>query len=147
MNFRNESGQSFVELALVMVFLLVLFSVIVDGGWMLFQMISLRAAAQEGATVASVCPGDSSIVEGRVRDSSSDPGDLSSSTVTVCIVNPSTDECTGTIAVGTNVRVSVTYTQKIINPLAGSIIGAQEFPITVEATSTILRTTCVFSGS
>src|SRR5574338_1418458 len=54
-NRRSEKGQSFVELAMTLVFLLVLLSATVDLGWAFYTMITLRDAVQEAAAYGSIC--------------------------------------------------------------------------------------------
>jgi len=142
---RNESGQSFVELALILVFLLVLFSATVDLGWMFFTAVSLREAAQEGSTYASICPDQPTRIRNRTRTSSTYPGDLASlpdGQIEICIIDPGTGACGGSIAIGHDVRVTITYYHKIFTPFIGAFISGQQYPITVSATNSILQTTC-----
>ncbi len=72
----QESGQSFTEMAISMVFILILLAAIVDLGRVFFTFVSLRDAAQEGASYASICPDDIAGVETRVRTSSNLPINL-----------------------------------------------------------------------
>ncbi len=59
-----------------MVFILILLAAIVDLGRVFFTFVSLRDAAQEGASYASICPDDIAGVETRVRTSSNLPINL-----------------------------------------------------------------------
>ena len=71
-----ESGQSFTEIAISLVFILILLASIVDLGRIFFTFVALRDAAQEGAAYASICPNDTAGVETRVRTSSNLPVNL-----------------------------------------------------------------------
>src|SRR5574340_68722 len=51
-----EKGQSLVELAIVMVFVLILLAGVVDLGRMMYEFLSMRDAAQEGAAYGVVFP-------------------------------------------------------------------------------------------
>jgi len=140
-----EKGQSFVEFALILVFLLILVAAIADLGWMYFNTISLRAAVQEAATYASICPNDATAIRDRLRMSASDPTGLShlaDEQIAVCVINPSTGKCGGTIKVGNQIKISATYFHKIFTPMIGAFIGSQEYPITSTAQSVILRESC-----
>jgi len=57
----SEGGQSLVELALIITFLLILVAGLVDLGRMIFTYLTMRDAAQEGAVYGSIepalCPG------------------------------------------------------------------------------------------
>ena len=129
----------------MLTFLMILLTVVVDLGWMFFQLVSLRAAAGEGATVATICPTDLTTIRNRVRFSSSDPGDLDALTddqIQICFVDPITGDCGGPIEIETEVRITVTYNQHILNPLIGTMIGSQTYPITVTATGAVISTIC-----
>ena len=142
---KSEKGQSLVELALMMVFLLVLLSVVIDLGWMFFGLVSLRAASQEGATFASICPDDLVAIRTRVRASSSDPVGLDTlpdDQITICITDPITGNCGGTPELNGQVRVSVTYHQNILNPLIGMVYPANTYPITTSSASSLLKVAC-----
>lgn len=52
-----EKGQSLVELAIIMVFVLILLAGVVDLGRMMYEFLSMRDAAQEGASYGVVYPG------------------------------------------------------------------------------------------
>ena len=73
---RSERGQSLVEIALSMLFLIWLISAIIDLGSALFSWIALRDAAQEGALYGSVNPIDTPGIRMRVVTASNRPIDL-----------------------------------------------------------------------
>ena len=142
---RSESGQSFVEFALILVFMLILLSAVADLGWMFVNGVSIREAAQEGAAFASVCPNDVAKIQARVRNSSSHPFDLStvpSDQIEICVIDPGSGSCGGALAIGNRVRVTLTYNHNIFTPFVGVFIGSQSYPIEGAATATILKTTC-----
>jgi len=56
MNRTTEKGQSLMELALVLVFILILLAGVVDLGRMMFEYLTMRDAAQEGAGYGAVYP-------------------------------------------------------------------------------------------
>lgn len=64
----NEKGQSLAELAVVLVILLILLAGIIDLGRMIFLYMSMRDAAQEGASYAAVFPTHCAQINDRVRD-------------------------------------------------------------------------------
>jgi hypothetical protein len=134
---RRERGQSLTELAISFVVLVLILAVAVDLGRAFFSLISLREAAEEGALYGSLNSQDTGGIIARVRSSSTTPVDLSDTTnVSVNVSTPS-----GTCA-GNNMVVSVTYQFNLTMPLVGSLIGTQTFPLSVSATSTILRPEC-----
>lgn len=53
----TERGQSLVELALILLFLLILVAGIADLGRMIFTYLTMRDAAQEGAVYGAIYPG------------------------------------------------------------------------------------------
>ncbi len=53
---HREKGQSLVELALIIVFVLIILAGVVDLGRMMYEYLTMRDAAQEGAGYASIYP-------------------------------------------------------------------------------------------
>lgn len=142
---KNEKGQSFVELGLSMIFLLILLSALIDLGWAFFTVIALRDAAQEAATVGSICPTNTNKVIERLKASASAPIDmtkLENSQIEVCVVSPGTNTCGASVALGNSVQVTITYNHDIVTPLVGGFIGTQTYPIRVFSADTILRLNC-----
>lgn len=134
---KSERGQSLTELAVSFLVLVLILAVAVDLGRAFFSLISLREAAEEGALYGSVNPLDTGGMVARVRSSSTTPVDLTdTSTVSVNVSTP------GGACAGQPVVVVVVYQFNLTMPLVGSIIGTQTFPLTVNATSTILRPPC-----
>jgi len=65
---NQEKGQSMVELALMLVFILILLAGVVDLGRMMHQYLTMRDAAQEGAGYAAVFPSYCADITNRVRN-------------------------------------------------------------------------------
>ena len=136
----REKGQSLLELAFAMIFLLVLLAGIVDLGRMLFTYLALRDAAETGAVFASFCPptGQEGYqkVNAHIRASSQFPVDLTSPDI----------EIYSTFVVGTTgtvitIRVKQTHF-KFIMPLIGAILGSNEIEFEGEASTYSLQDKC-----
>lgn len=138
----SERGQSLTELAISFVVLVLLLAVTVDAGRLFFSYLAVREAAQEGAVYGSLVAADpnfTNLVTARVRSSSNAPVDLADTTmvsVTPAIIGTA-------CADGNNqVQVTVTYTFELTMPFVSSIIGTNQFPLGLSATSTILVPKC-----
>jgi uncharacterized membrane protein len=133
-----EQGQTLVELALTMVFLMILFSVVVDLGRIYFTFVALRDASQEGAAYAAIDPANTSAIETRVRDTSTTPIDLTN-TANVSV----TVTTTGSGCVGDTITVGVTYNNyPLIAPFTGVFFGSQTVSMIASEVNTILRSPC-----
>ena len=77
---RNSKGQSFVELSVLITFLVVFLAGVADFGRAYIILLEMRDAAQEGASYGSYSPTAFSDIEARVRDTMKDPIDLSDPT-------------------------------------------------------------------
>ena len=142
---KSERGQGFMELAISLVFLLVLFSAVVDMGWAFYTLTALRDVAQEGASYGAMCA-NSDKVKTYVRESASSPidmRDLTDSAINVCYTRPGTTTCVtpATANRGDTVRVSVRIDHKIVTPFVGAFIGKQEYPLEVDVKDTVLSPT------
>jgi Flp pilus assembly protein TadG len=116
---RSEGGQTLVELALTAVFMMVLFSVVVDLGRMFFTYVALRDASQEGAAYASIDPWNTEAITARVRASSNTPIDLTSSA-----------------------SISRYNNFAMITPFTGAFIENQSIVLVASEINTILRAPC-----
>jgi len=65
---QNEKGQSLVELALILVLILIILAGVVDLGRMMYEYLTMRDAAQEGAGYGAVYPNYCAEIAGRVTD-------------------------------------------------------------------------------
>ena len=146
---KTERGQSFMELAISLTFLLILLAAVIDLGWAFYTMVALRDAAQEAAAFGSMCPNDFSLIEERLRESATAPlsiEDIDNGDLEICIIDPDAPpplfSCVGrgaAIERGNSVRVTVRIQHDILTPFVGSFIGTQTYPLTVTVSNTILR--------
>lgn len=139
---RGEGGQSFVEMALSLVFLLVLLGGVVDLGRMFWVFVTLRDAAQEGASYASFCPADIAGIQARIRNSSTNPVNLADTTNVAIIITPDCSSAAnvalGICDVGDPISVSVS------NPtfrMSMPFMGGFNIPLSNTVGDTILSTT------
>jgi Flp pilus assembly protein TadG len=149
----NEKGQSLVELAMSLMFLLILVAGVVDLGRAFFTYIALRDAAQEGAAYASIARDDKNDsvknycagIEARAKNTSNTQiVDLSGTTVTVRFNDQLCDSASKADACyGRAVKVIVHYPNfQITTPLLGTIVGSQTIPITASIVDTVLTPPC-----
>ena len=145
----SERGQSMVELAMSLVFLLVLLAGVVDLGRAFFAYMIIRDAAQEGAVYGAIADKtDLTAFENEVNNrvetafvnpsspTADIPIDLSQLTVTTQIVG---SPCA---APGNGVKVTVDYTIPVTMPFLGSLLGTQEVPMSTSVEDTILAPMC-----
>lgn len=156
---KNERGQSFMELAISLLFLLVLLAAVIDLGWSFYTMVALRDTAQEAAAFGSMCPDNLTRVRTRLLESATAPidiSDLQSGDIEICLVGPnpatqpplfscpasqSQDNSTWAVR-GNNVRVALRIQHQILTPFVGSFIGRQTYPLSVNVSNTILVDEC-----
>jgi len=135
---RSERGQSLVEIALAMVFLIWLIAAVIDMGSALFTWIAMRDAAQEGALYGSLNPLDSNGIKVRVITSSNRPLDLSQAyNDGTLAINPTVS---GAACTGGAIEVMVRYQYSPIIPMVSAIWPT--IPIRATVTDTILLPTC-----
>jgi Flp pilus assembly protein TadG len=142
----SESGQSLVELAFSLIVLLYLLLGAVEFGIALFQYISIRDAAQEGALYGSINPTNEAEMQARAIAAAADVTPLTTSNVVVSWNNPS-QKCEGSTLVNgqyiTNtVTVSITFDHEIFLPLVGDMIGNDNIRLRGQVTDTILSPVC-----
>jgi hypothetical protein len=143
----NQKGQSLTELSVLMTFLIILVSGLVDFGRAYLIFLEMREAAQEGASYGSFTPTDFNGIEARVRETMEYPFDLSDPSV-VTVVPTYTDQsftCAGfnpkTLAPN-GIKITLLHQMTISMPFLGTIIGRQDIPIVVTVTNTILKPPC-----
>lgn len=129
---RGEQGQSLVELAMSLVFLLLLVAGAVDLGRAFFTFIALRDAAREGATYGSFHPTKNAEILKRVTASAHGPIDSAGFT------DIQVDETATPACPGDGITVTVNYNFEITMPLLGTFVGGQTFPIAASVTNTVL---------
>jgi Flp pilus assembly protein TadG len=132
----RERGQSFVELAMSLVILLLLVGGVVDLGRAFFTFMALRDSVQEGALYGSINPTLTQEIKNHVLDSSDMIPDLiSSDDITVKVI--------GTACTGNGIRVTASYNDfPITMPFMGAVLGSQTIPISATVTDTILSPGC-----
>ncbi len=149
---KRERGQSMVEFAVSLTFILILLAGLVDVGQAFFTMVALRDAAQEGALYGSVFPiidtnnngqydnGEPLNIDGivaRVRNASTTPLDLTDPATVSVNVSIGGLPCTGG-----SIIVEVTYNYTVSTPLVGSFLRSNAIPLTAAANNTILAPAC-----
>lgn len=145
---KSEKGQSLVEFALVLVFLLTLLAGIYDLGRAFFAYIIIRDAAQEGAVFGSVAPksdlsGFEIAVADRVEKAFMDPVNPGNSPIDLSKMNVQVDVIGSACAApGNGVRVRVDYSVPVSMPFLGAVIGTQNILLTAKAEDSILSPLC-----
>jgi hypothetical protein len=158
---KRQHGQSLVELAVSLTFLLILVGGVIDLGRMFFTFITLRDAAQEGASYGSyACAQEGGIgncikgttlvgqVKNRVRQSSQGNGsivDLSSwplNQIDVVFSDAGGTITDGSACAGDMVTVTVREPDfQITMPFIGTFVG-QHIPIRATVSDTVLSPAC-----
>lgn len=140
---RTEHAQSLIELSVTIIVLLLLLSGIVDLGRITFRYITLRDAAQEGATYGAIYPTYCDQIIQRVQGGN---GIMDPSQVLVkveingkeCHVATMADACAGN-------PIAITVHQpdfSLTMPMIGAAIGKQSIELKNTVTDTILRPEC-----
>ena len=150
---NSENGQSMVELAISLTFLLFIIAGLVDFGRAFGTFIAVRDAAQEGASFAAVArtaandPMFCNDVTARVQSTSgtlqgwSDAGEIQITT-TINGVNCASANA-ATACLGSAVEVEVEFTNfPLVTPFLGTIIGTQSITLRATAIDTILTPPC-----
>jgi Flp pilus assembly protein TadG len=130
---KRQGGQSLTEFAIGVTFILIMLASGMDLGRAYYSYITVRDAAQEGASYASIVPSDVHGVRARVRSTSNAPVDLSS------FADDQIDiQVFGAACAGGTVKVSVEFDFNLVAPfIAGNTLHLQ-----AEATDTILQPPC-----
>lgn len=140
---QNERGQSFVELAMTLVFVLILLAGLVDLSRAFFVYMALRDASQEGAVFGAIDPDNVAGIRNRVRDTADFPIDLSALSDTDIVISYGGGGACASADGSNGISVSVTYDDFLLTtPFLGAILGSQIFTIEAEVTDTILRPPC-----
>ena len=145
-NNSHESGQSLVELALMLVFILVLLAGVVDLGRMMFEYLSMRDAAQEGAGYAAVFPSYCAEINNRVMNNLPDNtyGVIIQIDGTSCETAWAVDKTLTTPThgcEGNDILVTVTHNFGVTMPLLSAFTGSI-VPMHVEIKDRIVRPSC-----
>jgi hypothetical protein len=131
----NEHGQSMVELALTITFIMALLAGTIDLGRAFFTWLAMRDAAQEGASYGSLKPTDTAGIQRRVLDNLVQVINDPYSNVFVTVNKTSCPDH--------DIQVDVDYpTFPITMPFLGTIIGSQQIPIHATINDTIIIPPC-----
>lgn len=134
---KTERGQSLMELAFSLMFLLVLLSGVVDLGRAFFTYMAMRDAAQEGALYGSINPNDIEIKNHVLYSSDMMQNTLTADDITINWSDPAS-KCTGNA-----VTVRINYPDfPLTMPLIGTFLGRQTVAISASVTDTILTPSC-----
>lgn len=138
---KLQSGQSLVEMAISLMVILLLLVGAVEFALALFQYVTIRDAAQEGAVYASFTPDDEDGIKFRVQAAASDV--LAELPEEDILVTVNGDDCEG-LSGGTpnSITVEIDYPHQIMLPLVGPMIGSDTINLHAEVTNTILQPTC-----
>jgi hypothetical protein len=132
----KEKGQSMVELALSIVFIMTLLAGTIDLGRAFFTWLALRDAAQEGASYGTYKPTDINGIKNRVWDNLGQVISNPVANVNVLVDAP-------TACQGYQIQVDVNYpTFPITMPFLGTLLGSQQIPIHATINDTIILPLC-----
>jgi Flp pilus assembly protein TadG len=146
-SFERQKGQSFVELSVLFIVLVILLAGVTDFGKAYMIFLEMRDAAQEGAAYGAFAPTDFTGIETRIRETMKDPLDLSDPDVVKIIPvlsNPS-KPCSAfdsATSQPNEIKVTLLHQMQITTPFLGTFIGTQEIPLVVTVSNTILTPTC-----
>ena len=133
---KMEKGQSFVEMAVGMIILLILLAGIVDISRTILVKMSLQDAAEEGVIYGSAFPKNCTQIRYRVLNNLYKLNGMTLDKITVTYDNvacPSSGVLTGKV-----MKVSITYNFPVSMPFLGAAIGSTR-NITVESKGIVLR--------
>jgi Flp pilus assembly protein TadG len=137
---NSERAQSLVEFAISLLLILMILAGAVELSLALFEYVTIRDAAQEGALFASVNPKDTVNIRLRVIDAANDGVPLAPGNIAI---TSNGNYCEGSTASGKPITITVKITRphQIVMPFAGTFIG-QQLNLSASATNTILSPVC-----
>ncbi len=133
---KIEKGQSFVEMAVGLIILLILLAGIVDVSRTILVKMSLQDAAEEGIIYGSAFPANCTQIKYRVLNNLYKLNGMTLDMITVTYDNvacPASGVLTGKV-----MKVSITYNFPVSMPFLGAAIGSTR-NITVESKGIVLR--------
>jgi hypothetical protein len=129
-----ERGQSMVELALSITILMMLLAGTIDFGRAFFTWLTLRDAAQEGASYGSIYPDRVDLIKERIWDDLDEVVPNPKVDVTV-VVGYIDHPC-----LGNTILVDVYYNNfPLTMPFLGAIVGSQTIAIHATVNDSILK--------
>ncbi len=153
-NHSSEKGQSLLELALVLVFLLILLAGVIDLGRMMYEYLTMRDAAQEGAGYGAVYPNDCAHLNDRVMQNLPDGNytvaikitDINGGTGWVSCTDALITDYDGSDlpyygCMGNIITVSIDHSTQITMPFISAFTGPT-IPMHVEIEDRIVRPAC-----
>lgn len=140
---RHATGQSLVELALILPVLLILLLIAIDFGRLFSSWVTLNNAARVAANYAAAYPGDpfgaGSTYATQVNNEGF--GSLGSTCSTAGVPQPvftdtTVDANTTTKNMGDEATVSISCTFKVMTPMVAAVVGSN-LPLSASSTFTI----------
>ena len=140
---NREGGQSLVELAISLMVILLLLTGAVEIGLALFQYVTMRDAAQEGALYGSLNPDDMFGIDERARAAANDVLQLSADDIDIAYSDPTLPvQCEGlTAGAPHSITVTISFDHPVTMPLMGAVLG-NTIGLTASVTDTILQPPC-----
>lgn len=138
-NLRRSQGQSLVEFAFSVIFILILLVAIVDAARAFYAYMALRDAAQEGAIFASIDPCAQTLTKYRIMNTSDYVTGLGlqAGDIQLCLQGG------GSACTGKGIKVQITYNNfRLTMPFLATFLGSSTIPIKVTVTDTILTPNC-----
>jgi Flp pilus assembly protein TadG len=140
---KNERAQSLVELAISLIVILLLLLGAVEFSIALFQYVTIRDAAQEGALYGSIYPPDTAAridaIKNRAIDAASDVVLLTADDIDLVYGAP----CEGSTNGSPNtITVTINFAHPVSFPLIGPAIGSNTINLRASVTDTILTPAC-----
>lgn len=141
---RGERGQSLVELAISLIVILYLLLGAVEFSMALFQYVTIRDAAQEGANFGSInpAPADYQKIKERVKSAASDFVPLEDGNIAIRRIGDGDCEGLDASGVPNAIEVKVTFSHQIFLPFVTTFIGNDSIDLTAITTNTILQPGC-----
>jgi len=143
----TEKGQSLLELSLVLVFLLILMAGVIDLGRMMYEYLTMRDAAQEGAGYGAAFPSYCAQIEQRIKSNLPDENYA----ITIHVNNkPCSDAWNADKSnefpingcVGKTVSVTIFHESEITMPFLSAFTGTK-VPMQVVIEDRIVRPACL----
>ena len=132
----NERGQSLTELALFMVFLLIVLAGIVDIGRAFLVYIEMRDVAQEAALISTYKANTCNQLIARVKNSTDSLEELVDSSKVEISCSPS-NICN--ITAGDNITITARYDDfPLTMPFLGVLVGGQTVDISASIIDTVV---------
>jgi Flp pilus assembly protein TadG len=143
----STRGQSLVELAISLMVILLLLTGAVEFSLALFQYVTIRDAAQEGALYGSINPTDVAGMKQRAQQAAEDvvalnTGDVNDPASGDIKIAYYGSQCEGlTDGVPHSITVTITFAHPVTMPIIGAWVG-DTINLTGRVTDTILQPVC-----